>query len=628
MTPSLLAARRVGAVALALGLTGPAPVAALTAWHLGVPHTPLTVPGYNDSFGLAVDIDGDTAVILAPNYTEMERRGAAFISTRGDAGWSAPAKLVFESPTLGRDFAQSVALSGDTLVLGAWSSTGEPGNAQVFIRVGSQWVHQAELTAANATNGFGGSVAVAGDEIFVGDGLADVVTTYRRNNGVWTQVQQLSPSIPLIGSGYGASVAVEGNLLAVGRPYTWAPEPRKGSVYVYQRADAASPWLEATRFDMLDGGRFPELGYPVRISGGRIAAGAANYQIADNSLFDRKIGAVVVLEESGGSWTQQLLLPSNPAGTSLFGIGLAIDGDQLLVGAMSALGGRVYSFVRGTGQWVEAQQLHKETETKFGWSLAVSGTDVVVGAPRWQNYGSEAHIYSIADVQVPDIGIAVTQQRVQACADGQSTVGVSWASDAMYCGARDESATLTSSWVSTASCGGLPSSCPDPRDFRKLPASGQAWVTLNAPMDGGYDVGSALTVECTDAAGRSARAVTPLVTFLGSANNCPTPAYALSPTLSQQPIALANGTFEMRATLSNPQSANLHAIARHGTWGTTHARVEGSELILVYAPDPEAVGGNPLVQDVIGAQITDGNFATGQAYAISVNIGLFKNGFE
>lgn len=620
-------ARRVRAVALVLVLMGPAPVAALTGWQIGAPHTPLTVPGYNTSLGNQVAIDGDTAVILAPNYTENERRGAAFISTRGDAGWSAPAKLVFESPTLGRDFAQSVAISGDTLVLGAWSSVNQPGNAHVFIRVGSEWVHQAELKAANATVGFGNSVAAAGDEIFVADSLADVVTAYRRDNGVWIQVQQLSPPIPLMGSGFGASVAVEGNLLAVGRPYSLMPEPRKGSVYVYQRADAASPWVEATRFDMLDGGRFPELGYPVRISGDRVVAGAPNYQIADDSVSDRKIGAVVVLEKTGGNWTHQLLLPSNPAGTSLFGIGLAIDGDQLLVGAMSTLGGRVYSFVRGTEHWVEAQQLDKETETDFGWSLATSGTDLVVGAPRIQQFGSEAHIYSIADVQVPDISIAVTQPRVQACADGLSTVGVSWASDATYCKARDESATLTSSWVRSASCGGLPSSCPDPRDFRKLPASSQTWVTLNA-LFFLQDVGAALTVECTDATGRAARAVTPLVTYPGPAESCPTPVHTLSPTLSQQPIALANGTFEMRATLSNPLGVGLHAIARHGTRGTTHARVEGNQLVLVYAPDPEAVGGSPLVQDVIGAEITDGNRATGRAYAISVNVGLFKNGFE
>lgn len=619
--------RLKAAVVLAVVLIDPTIGGSLSALQLGAPHSELTIPGYNTSLGRKVVIESDTAVLLAPYFAEPERTGAAFIATRAGNGWSVPNKLEYGTPSEPGDFAKSAAISGDTLVLGAWSSSAAPGNVQVFVQVAGQWLHQATLTAAGATGGFGVGVAVAGDEIAVGDDGADIVTLYRRQNGVWTQVQQLAPTVPLAGSRYGESVAIEGNLLAVGRPYFPSFQSRKGSVHVYQRADAASPWVEATRFDMLDGGAFPELGYPIEISGGRIVAGAPYYQIANNSIYERRVGAAVVLEQVGGNWTHQLLLPSNAAETGLFGVGLAIQGDRLLVGAPGAAGDRVYSFARGAEQWVETQQLSQPGNGEFGWSLAISGADVIVGAPSFAQTGSAAHLYGTTNAPVPDMAIELAQARAPACGAWPSVVGIRWTSDALYCRARDESVALTSSWAG-ASCGDLPSTCPDPRNFRKLATNGQTWITLNSPPSGVNEVGSVLTLECTTADGRSARAVAPLVTYVATPANCTAPAFGLAPTLSQPPLALANGTYEMRAAVTNPQSVVLHAIARHGTLGTTHARVEGNELILVYAPDPDRVGGSPLLQENIGAAITDGSFASGQSYTINVNVGLFGNGFE
>jgi hypothetical protein len=64
------------------------------------------------------------------------------------------------------------------------------------------------------------------------------------------------------------------------------------------------------------------------------------------------------------------------------------------------------------------------------------------------------------------------------------------------------------------------------------------------------------------------------------------PTHSLAPTLSQGPVALANGTYELRAAIANPDGRTLTAIARQPhPRHSAHARVEGNELIMLYAPD-------------------------------------------
>jgi len=99
-------------------------------------------------FGFAVSVDGNTAVIGAPNAGAA---GQAMILARSGTGWSQQALLTASDAVGGDNFGAAVALSGDTVVIGAPFKGGQTGAAYVFVRGGSAWSQQAKLTAGDAS---------------------------------------------------------------------------------------------------------------------------------------------------------------------------------------------------------------------------------------------------------------------------------------------------------------------------------------------------------------------------------------------------------------------------------------------------------------------------------------------
>src|SRR5262249_9401641 len=111
--------------------------------------------------------------------------GAAYVFVRNGTVWSQQAYLKASNTNAGDQFGVSVAVSGDTAVIGAWAessnatgvngnqldnSTPDAGAAYVFVRNGTTWSQQAYLKASNtdAFDAFGASVAVSGDTVVVG----------------------------------------------------------------------------------------------------------------------------------------------------------------------------------------------------------------------------------------------------------------------------------------------------------------------------------------------------------------------------------------------------------------------------------------------------------------------------
>jgi hypothetical protein len=143
-------------------------------------------------FGIsqAIAIDGDTLVIGAlyedsdgssPNDHSMPKAGAAYVYTRTGNTWNQQAYLKASNPDIDDWFGTSVAISGDTIVVGA---TGEDSNgssqsdnslpnhcgaAYIFTRAGTIWSQQAYLKASNldGEDGFGSSVAISGDTVVI-----------------------------------------------------------------------------------------------------------------------------------------------------------------------------------------------------------------------------------------------------------------------------------------------------------------------------------------------------------------------------------------------------------------------------------------------------------------------------
>ena len=135
-----------------------------------------------DRFGYAVHVSGDTIVVGAPEKTTG---GAAYVFERTGSTWAPGETLVSTNLDTTDQFGTSVALSGDTLVVGARyeysNATGlegdqsdnsliDAGAAYVFVRNGGSWSQQVYVKPSN-TDGewiFGFSVAVSDGRIAVG----------------------------------------------------------------------------------------------------------------------------------------------------------------------------------------------------------------------------------------------------------------------------------------------------------------------------------------------------------------------------------------------------------------------------------------------------------------------------
>lgn len=121
-----------------------------------------------DRFGTSLALQGNTAVVGALGHVFASGRAYVFVSA--GTGWIQTAELSAPN-TLAIDwFGKSVALSGNTIAVGAPYSGHKRGHAYVFIKQGNSWIEAGELvgTASRSANHFGNSVAVDGNIAFVG----------------------------------------------------------------------------------------------------------------------------------------------------------------------------------------------------------------------------------------------------------------------------------------------------------------------------------------------------------------------------------------------------------------------------------------------------------------------------
>lgn len=343
--------------------------------------------GEEDSFGVSVAISGDTIVAGSPfedsgasgingNQSDNSKgnAGAVYVFVRSGGVWSQQAYLKASNPGAGDRFGGSVAISGDTVVVGAPSgdsngSAADSGAAYVFVRSGGVWSQQAYLKASNTGPGqfFGGSVAISDDTVVVGAPYEDsngsavlsgAVYVFVRTGGVWSQQAYLKASNSDAGDFFGEHVTIAGDTLVVGA-----------------RGEDSN-------------------------------ATGINGNQGDNSALDS--GAAYVFARSGGVWNQQAYLKaSNSAAGDLFGGGLAIAGSTVAVGAIgeasnatgidgdqsnnsSASSGATYLFVRSGGTWTQSAYV-KASNTgagdQFGVAMALSDDTLVVGA-FWEDSGA------------------------------------------------------------------------------------------------------------------------------------------------------------------------------------------------------------------------------------------------
>ncbi len=355
----------------------------------------------DDRFGYSVALFGDTLAVgayhedsAATGINEEQDdntatdSGAVYVFRHNGTNWVQEAYLKASNTDAGDNFGFSLALSGDTLAVGAYhedsAATGinddqadnaasDSGAVYVFQRSGTNWVQEAYLKPSNTDAGdsFGSRVALSGDSLAVSassedssatgvDGNQDdnsasdsgAVYLFRRSGTSWAQEAYLKASNTDAEDYFGSHMFLSGDSLAVsaGGEDSAATgvdgdqndnsASDSGAVYVFRRSDtswAQMAYLKASNTDAYD-----TFGSSVALAGDSLAVGAffedstatgTDGDQSDDSAKDS--GAVYVFQHNGTSWAQVAYLKaSNTDGNDLFGASVALSDDALAVSAL------------------------------------------------------------------------------------------------------------------------------------------------------------------------------------------------------------------------------------------------------------------------------------------------------
>jgi hypothetical protein len=222
----------------------------------------------SDSFGNAVALDGDTIAVGA-NLAEIDggiNRGAVYVYVLVGGEWLLEQKLLASDGEGVDEFGASVALDGDTLLVGAHKKTigsnMNQGAAYVFRRNGGAWTEEQRLTASDgqAEGSFGtgaallGHVALVGAEFsFPGDPERGVVYEYRYDGGVWSEVQKFAAPVGQGFDSFGRKLALTSRHLLVANKDNIVVSPPGGTAWIFGR-----PTLFADGFESGNTGRWSQ----------------------------------------------------------------------------------------------------------------------------------------------------------------------------------------------------------------------------------------------------------------------------------------------------------------------------------------------------------------------------------
>ena len=324
--------------------------------------------------------------------------------------WSEQQKLAASDGMVGDWYGSSVALDGDTLVVGSYKDDDKgsnSGSVHVYVRSGTTWSVQQKLVADDGAefDGFGRAVALSGETLVVGaygDEDKGSVYVFVRSDTSWSKQQKITASDGAIGAYFGYSVALAVDTLVVGAEGDFVKGSFSGSVYVYVRS--SSSWSLQQKITADDGLEDDYFGSSVAISGETLVVGAYGDDHGDNNMCSR-CGSAYVYVRSSTSWSEQqklvaddgflpnTLTPKPGKIGEEFGISVAISGETLVVGAHGNTylndfyngdaSGSVYVYVRSGTSWFEQQEISSSASYEyFGISVALSSDNMVVGVEK------------------------------------------------------------------------------------------------------------------------------------------------------------------------------------------------------------------------------------------------------
>jgi hypothetical protein len=378
-----------------------------------------------DQFGISLALDGDTLVVGAlyedsgsggVNGDQASNAaadsGAAYVFVNKAGSWVQQAYLKGgDSPSESDFFGTGVAISGDTIVVGAMRGnlfnpldvSNRNGTAYVFVRNGEVWSQQAQLTAKDAAPAdiFGFSVAIQKDTVVIGAPEESSVASqsgaayiFTRSGTSWMQTGKVKAKTPVEASLFGCAVALDKDTLVVGAQHDPTVAPHGGSASVFVRQ--GSTWTEQQHLSATKPSAQGSFGYSVALRGDTIAVGSPRADIVASPS-----GEVYVFDRVGQAWTLSATLAATvPRESDFFGSRVALSDSALLIGAngdaSGARGvggdptrtdgvnsGAAYLYARQGKMWIPSAYIksaNSDPGDDFGYYVALSDQMVVISA--------------------------------------------------------------------------------------------------------------------------------------------------------------------------------------------------------------------------------------------------------
>ncbi|MEN0112001.1 MAG: FG-GAP repeat protein [Planctomycetota bacterium] len=359
----------------------------------------------DDDFGYSVAIDGGVALVGAINDDDFGSSSGAVYRFDAATGQQT-AKITPGDGAAGDQFGFSVSADGGVAIVGARlddDNGSSSGSAYLLGTASGQTT--TKLTPINGPAGdqFGRSVAIDGDTAVVGAFLNDEITTnsgaaYVFDTATGQETARLMPADAAANDFFGISVAVDAGVALIGSYQDDDNGPSSGSAYLFDTATGQ----ELAKLTAGDASTNDLFGYSVALDGGVALVGAVGDD--DNGS---NSGSAYLFDAASG---QQLakLLPDDGGGSHQFGWSVAIGEGVALVGAYrdddnGIDSGSAYLFDVATGQ-----QLAKLTADdaalfdEFGFSVALNGGVALVGAPGDNSDTGAAYLFDVSAFVIPE----------------------------------------------------------------------------------------------------------------------------------------------------------------------------------------------------------------------------------
>jgi hypothetical protein len=318
-------------------------------------------PHTRDAFGSSVAIWGDMVAVGAEleTHSTLSRAGAAYLFERDGDGYRQQARVTASDAAANDSFGYAVDVDGDTLVVSALLARAfgvrSVGAVYVFTRSGETWAQVQKLSAPEALESttFGRSVALSGDTLLVGadgarvDGLmSGAAYVYQRGDAGFAYEATLAPARPEDDQLFGLAVALEGDRALVGSPLEGPTGAQHGAAYVFERSGAG--WQQTAHLAASDPHE-ARFGVAVSLDGDAALIGAASARTSSV-----KAGAAYFFVLSSDGWLEQArLAPDDGLADDAFGTAVGLSNHHLIVGApgrddFGTKSGAVYPFEGGS----------------------------------------------------------------------------------------------------------------------------------------------------------------------------------------------------------------------------------------------------------------------------------------